>query len=89
MEGLDGAQLGLSDTVERERSALIAAVAAEREASLAELERYSDEVIADAWSEIRALIRIAFLGLIALFVVAFGVPFYLGMLVGRVAKRPS
>jgi hypothetical protein len=89
MEGLEGAQLGLSDTVERERSALISAVAAEREASLAELERYSDEVIADAGSEIRALIRIAFLGLIALFVVVFGVPFYLGMLVSRVAKRPS
>ena len=59
------------------------------EAGDVDLEGWSDEAIADAGSEIRALIRTAFLGLIALFVVVFGVPFYLGMLVGRVAKRPS
>jgi len=44
---------------------------------------------ADAWSQIRSLMRIAIFCLIALTIVLFGVPFGLGMLVGRVTKRSS
>jgi hypothetical protein len=89
MEGLQRERLGLTEAVARERAALIEAVAVERAVTLEELERYSDQVIADAWSQIRGLMGIAIFGLIALLIVLFGVPFGLGMLVGRVTKRPS
>jgi hypothetical protein len=89
MEGLERERLGLAAVVARERAALVEAVAAERTATLEELERYSDGVIADAWSQIRDLLGIAIFGLIALLLVLFGVPFGLGMLVGRVTKRSS
>jgi hypothetical protein len=65
------------------------AVAIERAAILEELERYSDQVIADAWSQIRSLMGIAIFGLIALVIVLLGVPFSLGMLVGRARRRPA
>jgi hypothetical protein len=89
MEGLQRERLGLTEAVARERAALIEAVAVERAVTLEELERYSDQVIADAWSQIRGLMGIAIFGLIALLIVLFGVPFGLGMLVGRVTKRPT
>ena len=89
MEGLERERLGLTEVVARERAALVEAVAVERAATLEELERYSDQVIADTWSQIRGLMGIAIFGLIALLIVLFGVPFGLGMLVGRVTKRPS
>ena len=85
MEGLQRERLGLTEAVARERAALIEAVAVERAATLDELERYSDQVIADAWSQIRGLMGIAIFGLIALLIVPFG----LGMLVGRVTRRTS
>jgi hypothetical protein len=89
MEGLQRERMGLTEAVARERAALIEAVAVERAVTLEELERYSDQVIADAWSQIRGLMGIAIFGLIALLIVLFGVPFGLGMLVGRVTKRPT
>jgi hypothetical protein len=89
MEGLERERLGFTEVVARERAALVEAVAVERAATLEELERYSDQIIADAWSQIRSLMGIAIFGLIALLIVLFGVPFGLGMLVGRVTKRPS
>jgi len=89
MKGLQGERLGLMEAIAGERAALVEAVAVERAATLEELERYSDEVVADAWSQIRSLMSIAIFGLIALTIVLFGVPFGLGMLVGRVTKRTS
>jgi hypothetical protein len=89
MEGLERERLGLSEAVARERSALMEAVAVERAAVVEELERYSDRVIADAWSQIRSMMGIAIFGLIALVIVLLGVPFGLGMLVGRVTKRAA
>ena len=89
MEGLQRERLGLTEAVARERAALIEAVAVERAVTLEELERYSDQIIADAWSQIRGLMGIAIFGLIALVIVLLGVPFGIGMLVGRARSRPT
>jgi len=87
MEGLERERLGLTEAVARERAALVEAFSAERAATLAELERWADQVIADSWSQLRGLVSIALFGVIVLLLVLFGLPFGLGVLVGRLTRR--
>ncbi len=70
-----------------ERQALVEAVSREREATLEQVKTYADELVTDAWKQLRGILNTVVVGAVALVVVLFGVPFGLGVLVGRVTKR--
>jgi hypothetical protein len=87
LEGLGRERAALVEAFSRERATLVEAFSKERVATMEELERYSDQVLADAWSQIRLIINSVLIGAVALVIVLFGVPFGVGVLVGRLSKR--
>jgi hypothetical protein len=87
LEGLGRERAALVEAFSRERATLVEAFSKERVATMEELERYSDQVLADAWSQIRLIINSVLIGAVALVIVLFGVPFGVGVLVGRHRSR--
>jgi hypothetical protein len=87
MESLGRERVAAMGAFGREREIIVEAISQERVATLAELERYVDKLVEDVFAEINGLATIVLVGLIALVLVVFGVPFGIGVLVGRVGKR--
>ena len=89
IEAIDVQRLQTLSAISHERELLTAAIVQERAATMNELQDFSDHVIENAWTELRAIIDSVLIGAVAFVVVLFGAPFGLGLLVGRVTKRAS
>jgi hypothetical protein len=89
MESLARERVAAMDALGRERGILVEAFSLERAATMEELEIYVDKLVEDVFSEINGLAGIVLAGLIALVLVLFGVPFGIGVLVGRLSKRSA
>ena len=75
------------DALGRERAIVVQALSEERVAILAEVERYLDELTENMITQLSTLAGTLLFGLAALVTVLFGVPFGIGVLVGRLSAR--
>jgi hypothetical protein len=72
-----------------ERAILVDAFSRERVATIEELERYVDSLVADTVAQVPELAGVVLFGLTALVAVLFGLPFGIGVALGRLmARRP-
>jgi hypothetical protein len=72
-----------------ERAILVDAFSRERVATIEELERYVDSLVADTVAQVPKLAGVVLFGLTALVAVLFGLPFGIGVALGRLmARRP-
>jgi hypothetical protein len=86
IKALDVERAALSTTVRTEREAVTGAVDAQRTAIALDAGRIADQVVRSAGEQVRHLAREVLLLLIVMFLMALGLPFAAGYLVGR-ARR--
>jgi hypothetical protein len=87
MDSLRGERVAALEALSQEREIILAAVSRERAATQSDLERYGDKLVEDLFAELEGLAMTAMIGLVALALVVLGVPFGIGVLVGRLARR--
>ena len=86
LETVRSERVALAATVSEERVAAMKDVDTERQALAVDAARISSQMISDAGTEVRRLVREALLLIIVLAIVVLGLPFTAGYLVGR-ARR--
>lgn len=87
IEAIGEQRVAAMEALAGERAIVLEALSTERAATLEDLRRAVDGWIETSLSRVQSLTGLVILGLVALVLVLFGVPFAMGVLVGRLSGR--
>jgi hypothetical protein len=88
IEAIGFERVAAMEALGHEREILVKALSKERAATMEETRTYLNELVENIFSQASGVAAIVLFGLCALVLVLFGVPFGVGVLVGRLTKRP-
>jgi hypothetical protein len=89
ISAFDYQRIAFMKDFQKERIAITAVLQKERTLAMQELDVTATKVVNDSWTHVREIIKDILLWVIIIVILVLGMPFWLGVLVGRTVLKPK